>query len=619
MADMLGIGSLATNTFKRAIEVTSHNVANVGTVGFHRQAANIVSNSANMTGQVFGGGGARVDTVQRIIAPYIQDQLVASNSMMTRYDQQLQLSKQVEGIVGSNDQGVQQFMQRFFDSLQNLSNAPVSETNRQLVLDEAGNMEGHIQNINLILQDTQYQVNNEISNSIVEINNRLQTIQAINTQVSSSFIKGAQVPNDLLDQRDQAIFELSTYMDIKTYTQPNGRIDIHMGDGRFPLISDNTLTTLESNLSQYQSENRTEVYMNISGQRTNMSDYIKGGQLGGVLDFRKNMLDNALNDMGAMLNGMVSAINWQHYQGYDINGNAGGNFFQPLASTVVNNLGNDPASSDGAAISVSFNPPLPAGVTDLPPFDGTAGHAQPTVYQDKLNYLNNAQTAIGNLQPREYIMRFDSALDAGAGGFYVFDRQTNVQLGSFALDPANPSQIDGLEFKGDGGTYVNGDQFLVSPNKDIVKNFAKVISDPQQLATRGQSPFDAVTGLNLDPATSAPAPAGVGDNVNAANLASLQAKKLMFADTAGNPAETLLGSYSKMATNVGMYVRGTDIQLTAQTNVYQNIKNQSESISGVNLDEEAANLMRFQQAYEAAAKIIQTSQTLFQTLISVIR
>ncbi|MBD3822702.1 MAG: flagellar hook-associated protein FlgK, partial [Thiotrichales bacterium] len=135
-------------------------------------------------------------------------------------------------------------------------------------------------------------------------------------------------------------------------------------------------------------------------------------------------------------------------------------------------------------------------------------------------------------------------------------------------------------------------------------------SDPNKLATRGQSP---------DPADVAPTAAAIGDNTNIANLASLSDKKLLFNDASGNPAQTLLGGYSLMSTHVGAYVQATQTQSVAQTNVYKQISDRRESMSGVSLDEEAANLIKFQQAYQASAQIIQASRTLFDTLIGAIR
>ena len=609
MADMLTIGSIATNTFKTALNVTSHNVANVATEGYTRQRAEISSNSPGITGASFSGGGSKVDSVERIYADYIQTQLVSSQSLVERYDTQLQLGSQVEGIVASNDQGVQQIMQSYFDSLQNLAGNPTSNTSRQFVIDEANNLESHIGNLTSVMDETQNQVNSQVSGLTDEINNRLETIQAINTQVENANNSGRQPPNDLLDQRDQAILELSQYMDITTFPQENGRIDIHTGNGKLPLLSDNTLTRVEADVGPYRDENRIEVYMTLGGQKQVVSDQINGGQLGGVLDFRENLLDKAQMDLGLTLNGLTSSMNWQHYQGYDINGDSGGDLFEPLAMQAIERSGNTGAES-GSNILVSFNPNV--GVSE-PPYDGaTALSSQPATFGEKETYLQNAFTAIGQFEAREYEIRSDGV------NFSFFDYQTGKDLTDSTTEPTpGVFQLDGLTFDMSSAAATgSGDSFLVKPHQQMLADFATKITEGKDIATRGQSPIDTgVAGLEDE----SPAPAGVGDNVNMANMASLQSTKLLLANDSGQTSETLLGGYSKMATNVGMYVRSSDIQLTAQTNVFQQINNQRESYSGVSLDEEAANLIKFQQAYEAAAQIIATSQSLFQTILSTIR
>lgn len=638
MADMLTIGTAAANTFKTALDVTSHNVANVGTEGYSRQRAEILSNAPSIVGTAFLGGGSKVDLIQRIQAEYIQSQLYNTNANVERYDQQAMLSRQVEGVVASNDAGVQEFMQRFFDSMQALSDNPTSSTNRQLLLDEAGNLEGHVKNLSTILDETQFQVNNQISDLTVEVNDRLELIQTINTQVSRALSSGTQPPNDLLDQRDQAILELSEYIDIKTYNQEDGRIDVHIAGGRLPLISDNTLTRIEADLGPYRDENRVELYMSIGDQREVISDYVTGGALGGVIDFRQNMLDQTQNDLGITLNALTASVNWQHYQGWDLNGEAGQEFFNPLQGTGMKDVDNQ-GTENGDNIEFSFRPYFdPAiypsagnylGQGENPPYDsdniGTGPSDQPATIADKEAFLSGAFSEVALMQPNEYeILAQDGNGDGITDRFQVFERGTNTPL---------VSEQTGLDFmNGQRGTFQGvtlfippsiygniepGDKFLIQPHKEILSDFERVIDDTDEIAARGQSPLDVDADGDIN--DEAPSPDAYGSNVNMANMASLFTKKLMFADGGGSPSETIMGGYSTMASNVGMYVRGSEIQLMAQENVHQQIMTQRESISGVSLDEEAANLVRFQQAYEAAAQIISTSQSMFQTLLGAVR
>ncbi|MEA1988131.1 MAG: flagellar hook-associated protein FlgK [Pseudomonadota bacterium] len=644
MADMLTIGTAAANTFKTALDVTSHNVANVGTDGYSRQRAEISSNTAGVMGQGFLGGGSEVDLIQRIQADYIQAQLYTTNSSVERYSNQYQLSTQVEGVVASNDEGIQEFIQRFYDSMQNLADNPTSGTSRQLVLDEAGNLSSHINNLSIILDETQGQVNGQISDLTNEINDRLEVIQSVNTQVSRSLASGTQPPNDLLDQRDQAILGLSSYVDIKTYAQQDGRIDIHTANGRLPLLSDNTLTRLQADLGEYRDENRTEVYMDIGDQRQNISEYLTGGALGGVLDFRSEMLDKTQNYLGVTLNALTASTNWQHYQGWDLNDDAGQEFFAPLDSTAIGNIDNT-GTEDGSGIQVSFRPwfdpaiypsanSLYRGQGENPPYDsdniGTSASDQPVDLSAKEGFLSGALDVIGNMQPKEYeLLAVDTSGNGivdrfrvtirGDNEYLTFDQETVTRPDATLMDP-QIGTFEGITIVIEDTERLKmqpGDKFLIQPHKDILADFEKVIEDPNKIAARGQSPLD--TNDDGDLGDEAPAPAAYGDNVNMANMASLYNKQLMFSDDGGSPTETIMGGYSTMATNVGMYVRGSDIQLTAQENVHQQIMTQRESISGVSLDEEAANLMRFQQAYEAAAQIIATSQSIFQTLLGAVR
>ena len=617
MADMLTIASLSLNTFKKALEVTSHNVANVSTEGYTQQRVIIQSSAPGNAGNNYQGSGSTVGGIERLYSEYLQTQLYSSQSLKDRYDSQLGLSTQVEGIIASNDQGVQEFMNRYFDSLQALADNPTSSTSRQLVLDEASGLENHIGNLTSVLGDTNYQTNNQITDIVTEVNNRLQSIQDMNTQIDNILKNTENTPNDLMDQRDQAILEISQYMDVKTYYHDNGGVDLYAANGRVPLLASNTIMRLEASLSEFQDENRTEVYAYIGDQKQLISDKIVGGELGGILDFRDNMLGKAQNDLGLTLNGIVASMNWQHYQGYDLNDDAGGNFFEPLSASAIDNV-NNTGTVYGEDIIVSFNPHK--GVSE-PPYDGaTALSSQPATYGDKQTYLEGAVTEIGDFKPREYMLMYNQGTDS----FDFFDHVTKQPVLDDSGTPISiargtAANVEGLNFDFTGITVAPADEdsFLVKPHQQILEDFTKVLNDPGLLATRGQSPIDSNSDGSLD--DEVPDFAGIGDNVNIANMAGLQSAKILFAGVDGKATESLLGGYSKMATNVGMYVRGTDIQYTAQSNVHDVMIAQRESYSGVSLDEEAANLVRYQQAYEASAQIVATVQELFRTLLDLSR
>ena len=632
MADMLTIATLSANTFKKALEVTSHNVANVATEGYTRQRAVIVSNAPGVAGNSFQGSGSSVQTVERTYSEYYQSQLVVAESLKARYEEQMSLSQQIEGVIASNDDGVQEFMNRFFESLQSLSNNPTSTASRQQVLDEASSLESHVGNLTSVLDEANYQLNNQIYDNVTEINNQVEIVQKLNERIEYAVKTTGQQPNDLMDQRDQAILELSKYIDVKQYESVNGTMDIYTANGKIPLVSGNTITRIVAEPSEYRADNRTEVYIKIGDEKREISSLIQGGELGGIIDYRTNMLDQAKNDLGLTLNGMVASMNWQHYQGYDMNDMPGRDFFQPLEIRGIES-GNNEGSIAGSQIVVNFNP-NPTAAIQPPYIDDSVSPAvanELPTYGEKQANFDNALDEIGNFKPRDYELIYNENTEL----FEFFDYNTKEAIrdssgNTIGIRPGTAANVEGLYFdlsnfpdptalNAASPEYVDDDSFLIRPHQAMLEQFDKVIEDGQELATRGQSPV--LVDINGNPVTdiddAEPGPAADGDNTNMANMAAMQSRKILLANELGDATETLLGGYSNMASNVGMYVRSTDVQLMAQTNVYDQVWAQRESFSGVSLDEEAANLIKYQQAYQATAQIISTVQSMFQTLLSV--
>ena len=603
MSDMLIIGSSALTAFRKSLDVTSHNVANVGTEGYSRQRADLYSNAPSVVGTSFLGGGVRVGVVERMYDDFVQKQLVSTTSSVHGYEQALSYGKQVEGIIAGNDQGVQTFMQRYFDSLQTLSDNPTSRVNRQLVLDEANNLTGHINNLSVVLDDTQYQINGQLKDVTNDINRQLQIIQEINKMVSFAETQGRQPPNDLLDKREQALLELSKSVEVRAVKREDGIFDIYSLSGKVPLLTDNKLIRLEASSSPYPSENRIEIYATIGDQRRMISDQLMGGgELGGILDFRKNMLDRAQNELGVTLNAFVASMNWQHHQGYDENGDVGGNLFKPLS---VNGFASANNAKQGGDVLVTFNPTDSLQVRDgLPPYP-----PENATYGEKKADLAAAYKSISEMSPDGYEMYFD-------GRDWTVTNLSSRESIKFNEVDDGFVQFQGLRFEPTNSLNQAGDRFVVKPHQQILSSFDAVMREGQQIATRGQNPLP---GGNPLTDASAPGPGGEGDNVNVANMASLQSKKVLFANNSGMPAETILGGYSRMASSIGMYVSGVSIQHEAQKNTLAYIQDRRDMLSGVSLDEEAANLMRFQQAYQAAAQVMQASQTIFQALLGAVR
>jgi flagellar hook-associated protein 1 FlgK len=187
-----------------------------------------------------------------------------------------------------------------------------------------------------------------------------------------------------------------------------------------------------------------------------------------------------------------------------------------------------------------------------------------------------------------------------------------VTMNNAANTPGYPANLSTLRFEGlqvdidtSAGSVKAGDRFELRFLNDGVIKFSQQITNPDALAYRGAD--KAVVPANSRPLA-------IGNNVNAANLASMQDKKLFL-----NNTENIQGAYSLMAGNVGSYHQSNTTSMTTQDALYAQLNQAKDSVSGVNLDEEAANMMKFQQAYQAAAKIMQASQTMFDAIMGVVR
>ncbi len=213
------------------------------------------------------------------------------------------------------------------------------------------------------------------------------------------------------------------------------------------------------------------------------------------------------------------------------------------------------------------------------------------------------QNQLSKLQPRSYVLSYDGS------NYSVTDARTGVSVSAAqSIDAGNPATLSTLRFEGlqvdidtSAGTVKAGDKFELRFLNDGVVSFGQEITNPDAVAYRGA---DTTAGTNR--------PLAVGNNVNAANLASMQDKRLFL-----NKTESTQGTYSLMAGNVGSYHQSNVTSMTTQDALYSQLSQAKDAVSGVNLDEEAADMMRFQQAYQAAAKIMQASQTMFDAIMGV--
>jgi flagellar hook-associated protein 1 FlgK len=509
-----------------------------------------------------------------------------------------------------------------------MANTPASTAPRQVVLSQAQALANQLQNYDGQLSSLDGQIESRIQTTASDISSIAQNIAKLNGQISNAQALNGQPPNDLLDQRDQLLNKLSADISISTSQQDGGPINVYIGNGQ-PLVVGTSAATLSTTPNAYDPTHNDLVLQSANGS-ANVTSSMSGGTLGGMLDFRSQVLDPAQSTLGLISLGIANVVNGVQTGGVDLNGNPG----QPMFAV--------------GGVDVRVN----AQNT------GTAT-------------LAITRTNVGSLTASNYI------LQNTAGGWTLsnFATGANVPL-TGAGTSASPFQADGLSIVV-SGTATAGDKFLIKPTAGATSGLNVLLTNPDQIAAGSPITGTAATtnagtatigsGTVVDPANAqlktaatiqflsattysingagtytytsgqpitangwqvtvsgAPATgdkftvgytmANSGDNSNALKLAAA-----FNQPTLNGGKDSVNATLSGFIGNLGTVTKQAQNDSAAQAAVNTSATQSLSNVSGVNLDEEAANLLQFQQAYQAAAQLIGISSTLFTSILQAVR
>lgn len=547
MSDLLAIGSSALLAYRKALDNTGHNIANVNTEGYSRQRVTLQAQGGVAAGNGFAGNGVSAITTQRIHDQFIQTRLLGDASGLGRLDTLSAHSNRLDALLSDSDTGLAQPLQQFFTALSALTANPSDIAARQTVLAQAQSLTSRFQDLHGRISAQGSEIEQRLTQVTGEINQYASTIAQLNQRIALEQGKaGGQPPNDLLDQRDQAVQALAERVGITTRTEIDGSISIFTGSGQ-SLVQGQTTYPLGTR-SDVWSSGELEITHGSGAGAVVITGQLSGGTLGGLLDTRRELITPTLNQLGLVASGLTQVINQQHQLGNDLDGAAGGNFFRPVAGTVL------PATSNTGTASVSVG-------------------------------LTNA----AQLSGEDYVLEFN-------GSWQLTQRNgTSIALSGSgtALDPFT---AEGLSIT-ISGAPATGDRYLLQPTRNAAGDVATAITSVRQIA--------AASGTAL---------ANSSDNTNARALAALASQPLLRQGT-----QTLNTANNALVSGVGMKAQSAALGREAAAAVMTQTLAEESSVSGVNLDEEAADLLRYQQAYQASAQVIATANTVFEALLSAAR
>lgn len=621
MPDILATSTSALLAFQNAIATTSHNVANVNTEGYSRQQVEFNARTPARLGNSYVGTGVDASSVKRSYDDFLTSQLRSTTSAYGQMNTYATLASSMDNLFGSSQSSLSPMFSQFFNDIEAVSSNPSATPERQTLLSDANGLTNRFQTLNTQLDALDQQTNAQITSSIKDINQLSSSIADLNKQITAAQNSTAGAPNDLLDQRDQAIKQLAGLVSVQTMPQSDGAMNVFIGNGQSLVVGDKPMP-LTTVANAYDPQRLEVAYGSPQGPL--ISDGITGGQLGGTLAFRREMLDPAHNQLGLLAQGFSASFNQQHQAGMDLQGNMGGAFFAAGAPQTLpsrRNTGSatvDVQIGDASALTASDYQLRYDGsqwqLTRLS--DGTTSASSDPLQMDGLTITPSTGANAGDsflIRPTHgaaggmQVLIDDPARIAAAAPIRTQAAISNTGSASISagavLDPqdANLRQTVSIQFLSATAYSVNGSgSYAYTSGGDITLNGwqVQISGNPQP---GDQFSIQRNTG-------------GVGDNRNAAALSKLQNQGIL-----NNGTATYQQAYGSLVSQIATRTQQSQDGRDAQQVLNQQTQAARDATSGVNLDEEAANLIRFQQAYQAAAQSITTANTMFQTLLSAIR
>ena len=679
MADLLNIGLSGLSANKTSLAVTGHNIVNVNTPGFSRQEAVQATRIPQFSGAGYIGSGTTLVDVRRIYNEFLNTQVRSSTALNSDTQAYLSQINQLDSLLAGSTTGVTPGLQRLFAALQTAAEDPANIPARQLALSEAEGLAKRFNTIYDRLYEQNAFLNKQLSAVTDQVNQLATSIAGYNDAIAVAAYNG-QAPNDLLDAREEAVRKLSEFIGVTVVPQDDNSYNLFIGSGQ-PLVVGSKAARLEVTPGQ-SDPLRSEVQFVSGNSRQGITSLITGGEMGGLLRYRQEVLDQSLNAVGRLALSVTDQMNRQLGQGLDLNGQFGNELFRSI---------NDPLLLSQRSLARVGN-------------------------SDTSANLAVTLTDTSRLTTSDYEVQFTSATE------YVVRRVSDGTLfpptpATFDITTVPAPEVDGFSLGVSSGTFAAGDRFLVMPTRNAGRDIRADMKNPEELAFAAPlkaetSPANIGTGritqpkllteINIyDPAAQAdletslrnapplrivmgagggatqsydvvdingnvidtgsivpgqdnaltisvpanpPAvPAafdyqvtisgrpqagdnfsvsfntnGVSDNRNALNLVNLQNKSVIGVNP-GAPTTTgssFSDAYGDLVERVGTLTSQARVDSQATAAILKQATDNRDSVSGVNLDEEAAKLIQFEQYYQASAQIIQVARSLFDTLIN---
>jgi flagellar hook-associated protein 1 FlgK len=640
---LMSIGTRAMFANYASMQTTGHNIANAQTPGYSRQTVDLATSGGQTTGAGFFGKGVDVTTVQRASDQFLTKQAQTASSLAAMDDTRATNLKQLEAVFPPGDNGVGSAVGSFMNSFVDLANTPSDSSARQVILSDAAEVADRFATAGSQLDRLQSGVTSDLKSSVTQLNALATQVAKLNGDIAG--LRGSSdSPNDLLDQRDQAIKQIGNLIKVQTISASDGSLGVFIAGGQ-RLVLGAVAQSLKV-IPDASDSSRSALALNDSGTLQPLTDdLLVGGSLSGLLKYQNEDLVSARNQLGQLAASVSARVNEVQSFGIDIGSpsGAGDPIFATGAPVAIANSHNVRDSSNQFASSIAMTitdgSQLKASNYSLQS-DGTGsgsyvvtresdGAAMGTSLEGfKLTITGSpASTDRFELQPvGRAAVSMKRVLDDPRGiaaaspetaVMGVTNTGTATVAGLSVVDTSNdPSLSVAIKFTDATGGY---DYTLTDSSGNVTSSGSAQWTAGSPIALNGfELNLNGVPGNGDTIAVSKTAHPQT-NNGNALAMVALRDESFvgrdMLLDGTLGDGEIATDAYASVLANVGVRVQGAQTTATISAATAQQADLDVASKSGVNLDEEAGRLIQFQQGYQAAAKVLQVAQAVFDTLL----
>ena len=548
---VLNTAKLGLLSQQLAIEVTGQNIANVQTEGYSRQE--VIFEATNPRNFSLGqvGTGVRVAGIERSHNEFLFSQILGEGDTLGRFQVRKDVFEQLEMLLSENNGlSLNGSLSSFFNGLQDVASNPTGLPERSSLLAEAQNLSSVFNNLGESLFQIQQNLDSAISVEVAKINSLAQEVAALNKSIHANEPTTFSA-NDLRDKRDQKVKELSEMIDLNFVDEMDGQISLTLDDGT-PLVLQSTVFTLATSINGNNKSFLDIGVLDATGNSTNVTSSLTGGTIKGFLEMRDVEVEGLKDKLDRLAAGFIQEFNEIHQQGFGIDGSTGNNFFNPLKTTVVSNVNN-------------------TGLSTL-----TATNGDPS-----------------NISINKYEITF-----TGSNSLSLQNLTTGISSGTFTFTSGSTFNLANGFAVTISGTPAVGDSYKLSASESAAREFSvsnEVLSNGNKISA----------GLNSST-----------DGGNALALTDLQSKLVFDSVTlkSGSGTFTFDEFYSSIVGTVGVQSYASRNTLSQKEGILLQLNTRRESIAGVSIDEEMINMIKFQQAFNAAARLIGVAEEMMDKL-----